>query len=114
MQGHHWDNSQATIHPFVIYYKENEELKCYNLALISDSLKHDTTAVHCFISVVIAELKKIITNLNILVMVLPVSIKTTKTLLISVFMSRTSMSMQNDIFLPPATGRVHVMGLVGQ
>ena len=60
VQGHHWDNSQATIHPFVIYYKENEELKCYNLAVISDSLKHDTTAVHCFISVVIPELKKII------------------------------------------------------
>ena len=117
MQGHHWDNSQATIHPFVIYYEENEELKCYNLALISDSLKHDTTAVHCFISVVIPELKKIITNLNTVKYFsdgAASQYKNYKNLVNLCLMSRTSMSMQNGIFLPPATGRVHVMGLVGQ
>jgi hypothetical protein len=26
MQGFHWENSQATVHPFVVYYRENEEV----------------------------------------------------------------------------------------
>ena len=52
-----WNNSQATIHPFVIYYidPEKNELsnKCY--ACISDHKTHDTIAVFCF-------LQKLLTN----------------------------------------------------
>lgn len=50
IQGFYWDNSQATLHPFAIYYKEEDELKCMSVCVISDCMKHDTTAVHAFIS----------------------------------------------------------------
>ena len=31
VQGHHWNNSQATLHPFAVYYIEGQELKCLSL-----------------------------------------------------------------------------------
>lgn len=50
VQGFHWNNSQATIHPFVFYFMdENDELKNGNFVVISDCLKHDATAVNLFI-----------------------------------------------------------------
>ena len=49
VQGFHWENSQATLHPFVIYYKDNEELKNISCCIISDSLQHDTVAVNVFL-----------------------------------------------------------------
>ena len=66
VQGHHWDNSQVTIHPFVIYYKQNGELKCHNIAMISDYLKHDTVTVHCFIAKLIPDMKQVIPGLKLL------------------------------------------------
>ncbi len=50
VQSFHWNNSQATLHPFVVYYKSKGELKHLNLCVISDCLKHDTLAVHTFIN----------------------------------------------------------------
>ena len=44
-QGFHWNNSQATIHPLVAYYRESEKL---SYVIISDCLHHDTIAVHLF------------------------------------------------------------------
>lgn len=50
VQGFHWNNSQATIHPFVFYFKdENNQLRNGNFVIISDCLKHDATAVNLFI-----------------------------------------------------------------
>lgn len=46
-QSYHWSHSQATIHPFVVYFKE-EELKHLNFVIISDCLNHNTTAVYLF------------------------------------------------------------------
>jgi len=60
VQGHHWDNSQATLHPFAVYYRENETLKCLSFCIISDCMKHDTTTVHAFISVLLFHLKQIL------------------------------------------------------
>ena len=53
-QGFHWNNSQATIHPFVAYYKNQDDKLCHiSYVVISESLHHDTTAVFlyqkCFI-----------------------------------------------------------------
>ena len=50
VQGFHWNNNQAAIHPFVIYYKNNETNKIEHVSYvgISDCLKHDTIAVHMF------------------------------------------------------------------
>ena len=54
-QGYHWNNSQATIHPFVAYYKdESENLSHLSYVVVSEALHHDTTAVFlyqkCFIT----------------------------------------------------------------
>ena len=49
VQSLHWNNSQATLHPFVVYYKSKDQLKHLNLCVISDCLKHDSLAVHAFI-----------------------------------------------------------------
>lgn len=54
VQGFHWTNSQATIHPFIVYHKfeteadETPNLKHENFVIVSDTLRHDTNTVHCF------------------------------------------------------------------
>jgi len=47
-QGFHWNNSQATLHPFVAYYRGNEELCHLSYVVISECNHHDTIAVHLF------------------------------------------------------------------
>ena len=41
-QGFHWNNSQATLHPFVAYYIDSGELCHFSYVIISDCLHHDT------------------------------------------------------------------------
>lgn len=50
VQGYHWNNSQATIHPFVVYYKSSHTLQLdhFSFVVISECLKHDTISVHLF------------------------------------------------------------------
>ncbi|CAG7719904.1 unnamed protein product, partial [Allacma fusca] len=49
-QGFHWSNTQATIHPFVLYYKlvNVDDIKRMHFVVISDTLKHDATTFHAF------------------------------------------------------------------
>ena len=47
-QGFHWNNAQATIHPFVCYYRSDDTLKHISYVVISDCMKHDTVSVHLF------------------------------------------------------------------
>lgn len=47
-QGFHWNNSQATIHPFVVYYLDMGKLHHLSYVVISDCLHHDTVAVYLF------------------------------------------------------------------
>ena len=48
-QGFHWNNTQATIiHPFVIYYRDLDELHHISYVVISECLHHDTVAVYLF------------------------------------------------------------------
>lgn len=57
-QGYHWNNESATIHPFVVYYKDaNNDLQHLSYVVISDCLTHDSVAVHLFISKLIKFLK---------------------------------------------------------
>ena len=44
-QGFHWNNSQSTIHPFVIYFND---LSHASFVVISDCTSHDTIAVYLF------------------------------------------------------------------
>ena len=50
IQGFYLQNSQATLHPFVVYYRDlsTSELRCSSYFVISDHLKHNQTTVHCF------------------------------------------------------------------
>ena len=49
-QGFHWNNSQATIHPFVIYYVDGSgKLSHKSFAYISDHKTHDTITVYSFL-----------------------------------------------------------------
>jgi len=55
VQGVHWNNSQATIHPFRGYYAEVEnpegedrQVRVFNLVVVSDCFQHDTAAVYTF------------------------------------------------------------------
>ena len=58
IQSFHWNNAMATLHPFVAYYRENEELKHINHVIISDCNIHDTVAVHLFLKVFLEKLKE--------------------------------------------------------
>ena len=45
-QGFHWNNSQATLHPFVAYYVDSGELCYLSYVIVSDCLHHDTVTVY--------------------------------------------------------------------
>ena len=47
-QGFHWNNSQATLHPFVTYYLDSGEVCHLSYVVISECMHHDTVAVHLF------------------------------------------------------------------
>ena len=58
-QGYHWNNSQATLHPFVAYYSNAEENICHiRYVIVSELLHHDATAVHLYQKRFIAFLKE--------------------------------------------------------
>ena len=60
-QGFHWNNSQATLHPFVAYtYVDSEEIHHVSYKVISDCLHHDTVAVHLFQRSYIVLLKELL------------------------------------------------------
>lgn len=48
----HWNNSQATAFPVVIYYKANDKLEHKSLVIISDCKNHDAVAVHVFVKLI--------------------------------------------------------------
>ena len=60
-QGFHWNNSQATIHPFVFYYydRATQSVKHKSYACISDHMTHDTAAVYVFQEYLINKLIKL-------------------------------------------------------
>lgn len=47
-QGWHWSKTMATIHPFVVYYKEADTIKHFSHVVISNHHTHNTAAVHLF------------------------------------------------------------------
>ena len=57
-QGYHWNNSQATIHPFVVYYRHSGEERHLSFVVISESLHHDTIAVFLFQKTLLSFLKE--------------------------------------------------------
>ena len=60
VQGFHWNNSQATVHPFVIYYQQSGEERHISYVIISDCMHHDTVAVYLFQKNLITFLKQVL------------------------------------------------------
>ena len=112
IQGHHWNNSQVTLHPFVIYFKnEKKQLHGRNLCIISDCLKHNANTVYTFISKIMPLIKK---NFQTsvyyipLVMVHQVNIKITEILAINITIFMIIASSLNGISLQKAMVKVPV------
>ena len=81
VQGFHWENPQATLHPFVAYFRSsNGDLKHTSIYVISGCLKCDQTAAHCFLTKAITLMKQKVNNIKIIitVMVLDPNIKIIK------------------------------------
>lgn len=64
VQGFHWNNNQATVHPFAIYHKVNDEVEMQSFVIISDCLHHKTVAVHVFQRHLIDFIKEKFTKIN--------------------------------------------------
>lgn len=58
-QGFHYNNDQCTVHPAVVYYKHEGELKHCSIILLSDCNIHDTSAVYLLQQTVIPIIKKL-------------------------------------------------------
>ncbi|ESO10181.1 hypothetical protein HELRODRAFT_168053 [Helobdella robusta] len=41
IQSHHWSNTQVTLHPIVLYYRDDENLSVKSVCMISDCLDHN-------------------------------------------------------------------------
>lgn len=69
-QGFHWNNSMATVHPFVIYFKERnqetgkQELVNWSFVFISYCLAHNTVLVHAFQKKLMLYLRNYLPNLK--------------------------------------------------
>ena len=48
VQAYHWSNDQATLHPYVIYYKLEEKVVNECFVVISENNHHDSYAVNLF------------------------------------------------------------------
>ena len=65
VQGFHWDTSQVTLHPVVVYYKDNcQSLSCKSFCMVSDEREHNAIVIHKFIHVVVDSLKDVSPSLN--------------------------------------------------
>lgn len=62
-QSYHWTSQQITIHPFVIYYKQEDKIEHVSFVIISDCLEHNTIAVYTFQKKLISYLSSKFQNL---------------------------------------------------
>jgi hypothetical protein len=58
IQSYHWSSSQATIHPFIVYYQWQGKLKHLQYVFISNCLEHNTVAFYVFQSKLVSILKE--------------------------------------------------------
>ena len=63
-QGFHWTKSQATLHPFVVYFKENSKVIPKSFCVISNYLEYNTVVVHTFQKHLINQIKEKIPNIE--------------------------------------------------
>lgn len=58
IQSQHWSKDQASLHVYVIYYKENNVLRHLNFVVFSEYENHDATGVNLYNSKMIKFLKR--------------------------------------------------------
>ena len=65
-QGFHWENSQCTVHPLVIYNEKanDNEITHKNFYFLSPSTKHNASVVYTFISALMSKIKCFIPELS--------------------------------------------------
>ena len=61
IQGYHWNKSQCTLHPAVVYTKKNGKLEDHSICFLSDDLNHD---VHMVYQILKETSKHIIESIN--------------------------------------------------
>lgn len=49
VQGFFYNNSQATLHPMILYYKDGNKLQEKSFCIISDTREHFAYTVHAFL-----------------------------------------------------------------
>ena len=64
VQSFHWNNAQVTIHPFVGYYRENNDIKHIKFVVISECNTHDTVQVHLFLKKFLVFVKEKLPNIS--------------------------------------------------
>ena len=65
VQGFYWDNSQATVHPFAIYFQlPGKGLQHRSVCCLSDCMKHETVTVYAFQIAVLKYLRELIPMLQ--------------------------------------------------
>ena len=57
VQGYHWCKTYCTLHPAVIYVKEDGILKHYSFCVISNDIEHDTSFVYCLQKLLCAHIR---------------------------------------------------------
>lgn len=57
VQSYYWHQKQATVHVAVVLYKKDDKILTKNYVSLSNYLKHDTAAVHLYMSKVIEHMK---------------------------------------------------------
>ena len=60
IQSAYWNQTSVTLHPVVIYYKENEELKHQSIVMVSDEMSHSASTVCTMIDDLIPQIKAIV------------------------------------------------------
>lgn len=58
IRAQHWSKDQATLHVYVVYYKEKGKIKHLNCVVLSEDMTHDATSVHLFNKKLISFLKR--------------------------------------------------------
>lgn len=55
---------QITLHTAVLYYKENQDVKCLSFATVSESLRHDASVVWAHLCAILDEVQKILPDVK--------------------------------------------------
>ncbi len=64
VQSAHWNKKQSTLHPFVVYFKKNNEISVKTFCAISNSLEHNTVTFYSFQNSLMGHLKKDFPNIK--------------------------------------------------